>query len=92
MAALRKSVSRRQRPICPMVKEAVGDLDAAKLAECSGRLAPGWLASAKDRSANKAKQSEAKGRKLAELEVGELAAAEALEKGKAAVAAVAEEW
>ena len=37
------------------------------------------------------KQSQAKGRKLAELEVGVLAAAEALEKGKAAVAAVAEE-
>ena len=74
-----------------MVKEAVRDLDAAKLAECSGRLAPGWLASAKDRSANKAKQSEGKGRKLAELEVGVLAAAEALEKGKAAAAAVAEE-
>ena len=72
-----------------MVKEAVGDLDAAKLAEW--RLAPGWSASAKDRSANKAEPSEAKGRKLAELEVGVLAAAEVLEKGKAAVAAVAKE-
>ena len=41
-----------------MVKEAVRDLDAAKLAECSGRLAPGWLVSAKDRSANKAKNSQ----------------------------------
>ena len=58
VAALRKSVSGRQRPICPMVKEAVRDLDAAKLAECSGRLAPGWLASAKDWSANKAKNSQ----------------------------------
>ena len=76
-----------------VVKEEFREFHAATLAECSGRLAPGWRQQ-RTGVANKTELLEAKRKMLAELEVATLVAAHALMKGKAAAAvsaAVAEE-